>query len=91
MASDDAAAASHGNTKRSTSQGGLSSCSDAARNMGNHLASRLVQLGVDTVFAVPGDYNLILLDQLIKVRRGGEGERKREREKMKVLSRERTR
>ena len=53
-------------TKRSGSHGGLSSCSDASRNLGNHLASRLVQLGVDTVFAVPGDYNLILLDQLIK-------------------------
>ena len=74
MGSHEAAAASNGNdaaapTKRSASQGGLSSCSDASRNMGNHLASRLVQLGVDTVFAVPGDYNLILLDQLIKVRR----------------------
>lgn len=68
-----AAAATNGNNnaaaapaKRSGSHGGLASCSDASRNMGNHLASRLVQLGVDTVFAVPGDYNLILLDQLIK-------------------------
>ena len=69
----DAAAASNGAaaaaTHRSGSHGGLSSCLDSSRNMGNHLASRLVQLGVDTVFAVPGDYNLILLDQLIKVKR----------------------
>lgn len=83
MASD-AAATSNGNsaaTKRSASQGGLSSCSDAARNLGNHLASRLVQLGVDTVFAVPGDYNLILLDQLIKVtQRWGEREMRKKKE-----------
>ena len=63
-----AAADSAAPTKRSGSRGGLASCLDASRNLGNHLASRLVQLGVDTVFAVPGDFNLILLDQLIKVK-----------------------
>lgn len=34
--------------------------------LGQHLASRLVELGVQDFFAVPGDYNLVLLDQLLK-------------------------
>lgn len=34
--------------------------------LGQHLASRLVELGVEDFFAVPGDYNLVLLDQLLK-------------------------
>ncbi|KAK1677709.1 hypothetical protein QYE76_038557 [Lolium multiflorum] len=33
--------------------------------MGRHLARRLVQVGVSDVFAVPGDFNLTLLDHLI--------------------------
>ena len=33
--------------------------------LGRHLARRLVQVGVRDVFAVPGDFNLTLLDQLI--------------------------
>ena len=37
-----------------------------ARTLGQHLASRLVELGVQDFFAVPGDYNLALLDQLLK-------------------------
>lgn len=37
-----------------------------ARTLGQHLASRLVELGVEDFFAVPGDYNLVLLDQLLK-------------------------
>lgn len=103
--------------KKVASYCGLHSCSDDGRTMGQHLASRLVELGVDrgefevfgggdgrtigarrapsrstflyrragrthahalshtnvtytrssSVFAVPGDYNLVLLDQLIKV------------------------
>ena len=36
------------------------------RTLGQHLASRLVELGVEDFFAVPGDYNLVLLDQLLK-------------------------
>lgn len=36
------------------------------RTLGMHLASRLVELGVKDFFAVPGDYNLVLLDQFIK-------------------------
>ncbi len=36
------------------------------RTLGQHLASRLVELGVQDFFAVPGDYNLVLLDQLLK-------------------------
>ena len=37
-----------------------------SRTLGQHLASRLVELGVQDFFAVPGDYNLVLLDQLLK-------------------------
>ncbi|KAH9607530.1 hypothetical protein KSS87_017460 [Heliosperma pusillum] len=33
--------------------------------LGSHLARRLVQLGINDVFSVPGDFNLTLLDQLI--------------------------
>ncbi|RWW68412.1 hypothetical protein BHE74_00024059 [Ensete ventricosum] len=33
--------------------------------LGRHLARRLVQVGVRDVFAVPGDFNLTLLDHLI--------------------------
>jgi len=33
--------------------------------LGRHLARRLVQVGVHDVFAVPGDFNLTLLDHLI--------------------------
>ncbi|URD75051.1 Pyruvate decarboxylase isozyme [Musa troglodytarum] len=40
------------------------SCSSDA-TLGRHLARRLVQLGVTDVFAVPGDFNLTLLDHLI--------------------------
>ncbi|KAK9830951.1 hypothetical protein WJX81_001721 [Elliptochloris bilobata] len=36
------------------------------RTLGQHLASRLVELGVTEFFAVPGDFNLVLLDQMIK-------------------------
>lgn len=37
-----------------------------ARTLGNHIASRLVELGCTDFFAVPGDFNLVLLDQLIE-------------------------
>jgi pyruvate decarboxylase len=33
--------------------------------LGRHLARRLVQIGVNDVFSVPGDFNLTLLDHLI--------------------------
>ncbi|VAH41768.1 unnamed protein product [Triticum turgidum subsp. durum] len=33
--------------------------------LGRHLARRLVQVGVGDVFAVPGDFNLTLLDHLV--------------------------
>lgn len=33
--------------------------------LGRHLARRLVQIGVEDVFAVPGDFNLTLLNHLI--------------------------
>ncbi|MBE8995293.1 alpha-keto acid decarboxylase family protein [Microcystis aeruginosa] len=35
-------------------------------NVGTYLAERLVQIGVKHHFVVPGDYNLVLLDQLLK-------------------------
>nr|GMC81799.1 pyruvate decarboxylase 1-like [Ipomoea batatas]GMC85880.1 pyruvate decarboxylase 1-like [Ipomoea batatas]GMC90116.1 pyruvate decarboxylase 1-like [Ipomoea batatas] len=40
-------------------------CSSAEATLGRHLARRLVQIGVSDVFAVPGDFNLTLLDHLI--------------------------
>ncbi|EFJ12919.1 hypothetical protein SELMODRAFT_157772 [Selaginella moellendorffii] len=33
--------------------------------LGSHIARRLVEIGVSDLFAVPGDFNLVLLDQLI--------------------------
>ncbi|MEW5303175.1 MAG: hypothetical protein WDW38_001501 [Sanguina aurantia] len=36
-------------------------------NLGTHLANRLVQNGCGHAFGVPGDFNLLLLDQLEKV------------------------
>ncbi|KAL8465352.1 hypothetical protein ACS0TY_034737 [Phlomoides rotata] len=33
--------------------------------LGRHIARRLVQIGVEDVFSVPGDFNLTLLDHLI--------------------------
>eukprot|EP00898_Chlorokybus_atmophyticus_P007340 jgi/Chlat1/7607/Chrsp64S07108 len=36
------------------------------RTLGQHIASRLVEVGVRDCFSVPGDYNLVLLDQLLK-------------------------
>lgn len=33
--------------------------------LGRHLARRLVEIGVEDVFSVPGDFNLTLLDHLI--------------------------
>ncbi|MEW5309626.1 MAG: hypothetical protein WDW38_001503 [Sanguina aurantia] len=36
-------------------------------NLGMHLAHRLVQIGCTHAFGVPGDFNLLLLDQLLKV------------------------
>ena len=34
-------------------------------NLGKHLACRLVEVGVTHCFGVPGDFNLLLLDQLV--------------------------
>lgn len=36
-----------------------------AQTMGRHLARRLVEIGVRDIFAVPGDFNLVLLDHLL--------------------------
>lgn len=35
-------------------------------SIGEYIASRLVEIGVRDYFTVPGDYNLILLDELLK-------------------------
>jgi len=42
------------------------SASHHVPNLGVHIANRLVEVGCTTVFGVPGDFNLLLLDQLIK-------------------------
>lgn len=40
--------------------------SNASPNIGTYLADLLESIGVDHYFTVPGDYNLVLLDQLLK-------------------------
>jgi TPP-dependent 2-oxoacid decarboxylase len=39
---------------------------DATSTVGTYLAARLEQIGLAHFFAVPGDYNLVLLDELLK-------------------------
>ena len=39
---------------------------DRASTIGQYIAARLEQIGVRCYFAVPGDYNLVLLDELLK-------------------------
>ncbi|XP_027069610.1 pyruvate decarboxylase 1 [Coffea arabica] len=41
------------------------SFNSADSTLGRHLARRLVQVGVNDVFSVPGDFNLTLLDHLL--------------------------
>ena len=48
-----------------TSTGGGGEPPPRDATLGRHLARRLVQVGVSDVFAVPGDFNLTLLDHLI--------------------------
>ncbi|KAJ1396522.1 Thiamine pyrophosphate enzyme, C-terminal TPP-binding [Sesbania bispinosa] len=43
----------------------LGSASDSTTTLGHHLARRLVEIGINDVFAVPGDFNLTLLDYLV--------------------------
>lgn len=44
----------------------LSSVVDPGKGtMGRHLARRLVEIGVNDVFSVPGDFNLTLLDHIL--------------------------
>lgn len=38
-----------------------------ATTVGGHLAARLVQLGADHLFGLPGDFNLSLLDEMLAV------------------------
>jgi pyruvate decarboxylase len=49
----------------SSSTGGGAPPPPPNATLGRHLARRLVQVGVSDVFAVPGDFNLTLLDHLI--------------------------
>ncbi|XP_062231635.1 pyruvate decarboxylase 1 isoform X2 [Phragmites australis] len=42
-----------------------SAVAPAGATLGRHLARRLVQIGATDVFAIPGDFNLTLLDYLI--------------------------
>ena len=40
--------------------------SDHSTTVGSYLASRLEQIGLQHYFAVPGDYNLVLLDKILE-------------------------
>ncbi|XBI88488.1 hypothetical protein VPH35_026453 [Triticum aestivum] len=48
-----------------TSSSPAAMITSAEATLGRHLARRLVEVGVSDVFAVPGDFNLALLDHLI--------------------------
>jgi indolepyruvate decarboxylase len=37
----------------------------ASKTIGDHLLSRLAEIGIHHLFGVPGDYNLAFLDQVI--------------------------
>ncbi len=37
----------------------------SSSTIGSYLAKRLEQIGIEHYFALPGDYNLVLLDQLL--------------------------
>ncbi|KAL2243970.1 pyruvate decarboxylase 1 [Sesamum indicum] len=55
-----------GNGSVSTVQGSHQSpAANPDATLGRHVARRLVQIGVEDVFSVPGDFNLTLLDHLI--------------------------
>ena len=54
-----------GSIMSSSSTGGGAPPPPPNATLGRHLARRLVQVGVSDVFAVPGDFNLTLLDHLI--------------------------
>lgn len=54
--------ASHENNTTTTP---ITTLSSSCGTLGGHLARRLVQIGVNDVFSVPGDFNLTLLDHLI--------------------------
>ncbi|KAF5180179.1 Pyruvate decarboxylase [Thalictrum thalictroides] len=49
----------------STVQNSIVPIGSVESTLGRHLARRLVQVGVNDVFSVPGDFNLTLLDHLI--------------------------
>ena len=38
---------------------------DVPSNVGTYIARRMVELGVTEYFVVPGDFNLVLLDQIL--------------------------
>eukprot|EP00850_Spirogloea_muscicola_P012585 SM000082S22827 [mRNA] locus=s82:82324:89962:- [translate_table: standard] len=47
----------------------MDAAGEKPRTLGHHIASRLVEVGVQDFFTVPGDFNLVLLDQLIDEQR----------------------
>jgi pyruvate decarboxylase len=38
---------------------------ESNNTLGHHIAKRLVEIGINDVFTVPGDFNLTLLDYLV--------------------------
>ena len=51
---------------RTTSEGGTPLSSPQTTTLGGYLAARITQAGITDFFGVPGDYNLVLLDELLK-------------------------
>lgn len=44
----------------------LRATSDVSSNIGTYLARRMIELGIRDYFVVPGDFNLVLLDQILQ-------------------------
>jgi hypothetical protein len=43
----------------------LKNTADVPSNVGTYLARRMIELGIRDYFVVPGDFNLVLLDQIL--------------------------
>jgi TPP-dependent 2-oxoacid decarboxylase len=48
---------------------GVAVSDNNSSTVGSYLASRLAEIGIERYFAVPGDYNLVLLDELLTEQR----------------------
>nr|AAX33299.1 pyruvate decarboxylase 2 [Petunia x hybrida] len=59
------AGVANGGTKCIQDSSSASAIANAEATLGRHLARRLVEIGIEDVFSVPGDFNLTLLDHLI--------------------------